>query len=93
VAEQRQRRASGAPFEAGLHHPDVAHVGDETALDRQFLGLPVKHLVDRRIERRNAVLSAGLQVLPAFQHLVPEQAGEQEADRDVLAGAHALVGA
>ena len=34
-----------------------------------------------------------LQFVPALEHLVPEQAGEQEADRDVLACAHALVGA
>ena len=88
----RAQRAAPALLEPRLQAPDLAHVGDEAALDGELARLLVEHRVHRLHQRGDRVLAGGLARLPAVGHQLPEQRREQEARRDRPAGAHARVG-
>src|SRR5690606_23230793 len=45
VLGEAVRRLAAAPLEARLEAPDLAHVGDESLVDRQLAGLRLEHLV------------------------------------------------
>ena len=90
--QQLVGRLAGAPLEARLHRPQIAHVGRDTALQRQFLGLRVEHIVGGQMQGWNRIFAGGLVGIPFFDDLVPQQRGKQEAGRNRFAFPHALVG-
>src|SRR5471030_3232318 len=86
MLQQLVRRLAVAALEARLHRPDVAHVGADLALQRQFFGLRIEHVVGREMQRRDGLFAGGAIGGPLLQNLVPQQRREQESRRDGLAG-------
>ena len=84
--------AATRALKARLQTPDLAHVGNETALNGEFFGLLIQHRVHGLHECRNGVLARFAPGLPAVGHALPQQRGKQEARRNKLAGAHPLIG-
>ncbi len=92
VFDQTVGIARGAAFEARLQRPDFAHVGGDAPLDGQALGLSCQHFVSGLIERHEGGDAFGQQRVPALLHVMPKQAGEEEAGAGGLALGDALVG-
>ena len=82
----------GAPLEARLQHPDLAHVDRELAAPRDVADARVERRVDRCLQRREGRLAGFLALAPAVLHVVPEHRGEHEARRHGLACGDARVG-
>ena len=83
---------AGAFFKARLHHPDFAHVGGQPAPAGYVADAGVKHFINGRLQGGMRVFALRGALLPEGAHVLPEQAGEQEAGGDGLAFGHAAVG-
>ena len=90
--DHAKRRVAHALFKAGLHDPDLAHVGGQLAAARHIANAAVKHLVNRILQGRQRMLAAIQALVPALAHVFPQHAGQQEAGRHGLAFLHAAVG-
>ena len=103
VAESHTRRAGAdaraacavpcnTALEARLHRPDVAHIGRDTALNRELFGLTIEHIIGSEMECRNRILAGRFISIPFLEHLMPQQRRKQEARRDRLTLTHTFVG-
>ena len=92
MLDHGQCGAGLAALQAGLQHPDLAHVGTQLAAARDVADAGIKHRVHRLLQRWHRVCAVGLPLLPAGQHVMPQQAGQQEAGRHRLVLAHPPVG-
>src|SRR5206468_12642832 len=72
LLEQGQRRVAGAPLEAGLQHPDLAHVDRQLAAPRDVADASVEGGVDGALQRRERRFAGVLALLPAVEHVVPQ---------------------
>ncbi len=92
LLDQRARRVAAAALEARLHQPDLAHVGRQLAAPGDVADARIEDRIHRLLQCGERRLAVRLQGLPALQHLVPQQAGQQEARRHRQAFGHAPVG-
>ena len=86
------RRRAGALFKTRLHRPDFAHVDAQLAATRHVADLGIESVINRVVQRRHGVLTAGLAALPALAYICPQHARQQKARRNGLALADATVG-
>ena len=76
LGHETERRGPSALIKARLHGPDFAHVSGQLAPARDIANAPLKHFVDRVLQRRKAVRTVVQALLPASLHVLPEHAGQ-----------------
>ena len=92
LLDQRESGIGLAALEARLHHPDLAHVSAELAAARDVADARGKHRVHRLLQRRHGGLACSPALLPACQHVVPQQARQQKTGRHRFAFTNTAVG-
>ena len=92
LAREAEGGGAAAALEAGLHHPDFAHVGAELAAPGNVADAGVEDFIDGRLQGGDGVFAAGQPRLPERARVLPEDAGEQKRRGDGLAFGQAPVG-
>ena len=85
-------RAADAFFKAGLHHPDLAHVGGQLAAARDIANAGVEDVVNRLLQRGEAVLALAQALRPSRRAHRPTARRPAGSWRDGFAFADAAVG-